>query len=394
MGMRYVGTSARGIRLPVIAAGADLVGIIPSVLVEASQSLRDPFPLRDGDIVGVTESLLARSQGNMVTLDDIAADVQRQIPAGDVSLIFPILSRNRFGQLLRGILRGIRGRVCIFLSYPSDEVGNLVVDPQTYFLRSGELSGETFDEEEYERVFGRYVHAFTGVDYVRYYREMDPGRVEIRFSNNPLSALRFSNTVIVASIHARFSHGEILRRAGARVLSLDRICAAPLREGMGFNSEFGLLGSNYSREETVKLFPRDSAAFCRALREKLAEKTGKRMEVLVYGDGAFKDPVCGIWELADPVVSPGYTSGLEGMPKEIKLKYIADNAGTLSPEDAVRKAIRNKKGMDRFGHPTLGTTPRRLTDLIGSLCDLTSGSGDKGTPVVHISGYFDTYLDD
>jgi F420-0:gamma-glutamyl ligase len=223
---------------------------------------------------------------------------------------------------------------------------------------------------------------------------MDPGRVEIHFGNNPLDALKFADTVIVASIHARFLHREILEKAGAKVVSIDQFCTAPRRDGMGYNPEFGLLGSNYTNDGTLKLFPRDSGKFAKELQEELFVRTGKKIEVLVYGDGAFKDPVCGIWELADPVVSPGFTDGLLGMPKEIKLKYIADNAGDKSPEEAVREAIRMKGEMDRFSHSTLGTTPRRLTDLVGSLCDLTSGSGDKGTPVVHISGYFDSYLDE
>ncbi len=392
--MRYIGAASRGIRLPVISRGADLVDIVSSELIQASECPRDPFPLRDRDIVGVTESLLARAQGNYATLEDIAEDVRRKVPEGDVALLFPILSRNRFGQILKGIVRGVRGKVHILLSYPADEVGNLVMDPREFFLRSGRLKDGLFGEQEYEEVFGRYLHPFTGVDYVRYYREMDPGRVEIHFANTPLAALKFSNTVIAASIHARHLHREILEQAGALVVSLDQLCSEPHRDGMGYNPEFGLLGSNFTSDGTVKLFPRDSRRFALDLQKEFQARTGKHMEVLVYGDGAFKDPVCGIWELADPVVSPGYTDGLDGMPKEIKLKYIADNSGDKSPEEAVRDAIRAKGSMDRFSHSTLGTTPRRLTDLVGSLCDLTSGSGDKGTPVIHISGYFDSYLDD
>jgi hypothetical protein len=392
--MRYVGVSSRGIRLPVITRGADLVEIISTELIKASQSSRDSFPFRDGDIVGVTESLLARAQGNCVTLEDIAEDVRLRLPPGDVALIFPILSRNRFGRLLTGIVRGVQGKIHILLSYPADEVGNLLMDPHDFFLKSEQIPGDLFGEKEYDEIFGRYLHPFTGVDYVAYYKEMAPEKIEIHFANNPLSALNFSKTVIVASIHARFLHREILERAGARVFSLDQFCSAPGREGAGFNEEYGLLGSNYTSEREVKLFPRESRKFARELSDELGRRTGKRIEVLVYGDGAFKDPVGGIWELADPVVSPGYTDGLEGLPKEIKFKYIADNSGEQSPEEAVREAIRNKEKMDRFAHSTLGTTPRRLTDLLGSLCDLTSGSGDKGTPVIHISGYFDSYLDE
>ena len=392
--MRCTGVSARGIRLPVLSKGADLVTIVADELVKASAACRDSFEFRDGDIVGVTESVLARSQGNYVTLDDIAEDVRRRVPEGDVALIFPILSRNRFGRLLEGIARGVRGTLHVVLSYPADEVGNLLIDPRAFYLKSGQLPGDLFGEKEYDEIFGRYPHPFTGVDYVSYYKDMDPKKIRIHFANNPLSALRFSKTVIVASIHARFLHREILEKAGASVFSLDQFCSAPLAEGKGFNEQYGLLGSNYSSETSVKLFPRESKRFARALSDELRERTGKRVEVLVYGDGAFKDPAGGIWELADPVVSPGYTDGLEGLPKEVKFKYIADNAGDKSPDEAVREAIRNKGAMDRFAHSTLGTTPRRLTDLLGSLCDLVSGSGDKGTPVVYISGYFDSYLDE
>jgi len=392
--MRYVGTVSRGIRLPVVTSGADIITIIADRLIEASRSENDPFCFRDRDIIGVTESLVARSQGNYVTIDDIAEDVRRRVPEGDAALVFPILSRNRFYQLLRGIAAGIRGKLHIVFSYPSDEVGNRIVDPEDFYLKSAKLSGECFGEDEYYSVFGEYRHPFTGIDYVRLYKEVDPLRISVHFANNPLAALEFSNTVIVASIHSRMLHRDILRNAGAYAVTLEDICSEPVREGAGFNEEYGLLGSNYTNDTSVKLFPRNSGEFVRKLQEELIRRTGRKIEVLVYGDGAFKDPVCGIWELADPVVSPGYTDGLEGMPKEVKFKYVADNAGDKDPSEAVREAIASKNRLDRFGHSTLGTTPRRLTDLIGSLCDLTSGSGDKGTPVVHIQGYFDSYLDD
>jgi len=392
--MRYVGTVSRGIRLPVITSGADIITIIADRLIEASRSENDPFCFRDRDIVGVTESLVARSQGNYVTIDDIAEDVRRRVPEGDAALIFPILSRNRFYQLLKGIAAGVRGKLHIVFSYPSDEVGNRIVDPEDFYLKSDKLSGDCFDEDEYYSVFGEYRHPFTGIDYVRLYKEVDPLKISVHFANNPLAALEFSNTVIVASIHSRRLHRDILRNAGAYVVTLEDICSEPVREGAGFNEEYGLLGSNYTNDTSVKLFPRNSGEFVRKLQEELIRRTGRKIEVLVYGDGAFKDPVCGIWELADPVVSPGYTDGLEGMPKEVKFKYVADNAGKKDPSEAVREAIASKNRLDKFGHSTLGTTPRRLTDLIGSLCDLTSGSGDKGTPVVHIQGYFDSYLDD
>lgn len=392
--MRCVGTVSRGIRLPVVTRGANLIKIISDGLIKASQCERDPFELRDNDILGVTESLLARAQGNYVTLDDIAEDVRRRVPEGDVSILFPIMSRNRFYQVLRAIVRGVRGRVRIFLSYPADEVGNQLIEPMTFYTKSGQLGSQVFGEEEFYRIFGEYKHPFTGVDYIQLYKNIDAERVSVCFANNPLAALDFSRNVIVSSIHARGLHRDILEKAGAKTVTLDELCSEPLRDGMGFNAEFGLLGSNYTNDFSVKLFPRESKRFVTELQAELLERTGKKLEVLVYGDGAFKDPACGIWELADPVVSPGYTDNLEGLPKEIKLKYIADNAGDMDPAEAVREAIASKGGMDKFVHSALGTTPRRLTDLIGSLCDLTSGSGDRGTPVVHIQGYFDNYLDD
>ena len=393
--MRYVGTVSRGIRLPVVTRGADIVKIISDSIINAAESERDKFEMRDHDIVGVTESLVARSQGNYVTLEDISNDVAKKFPAGDVAVICPILSRNRFHQLLRGMVKGIKGHVHVILTYPSDEVGNQIIEPMNYYLNSAKLSGECFDEKENYEIFGEYKHPFTGVDYVQLYKCIDPGRVSVHFSNNPLSALKFAKQVIVASIHARQIHRDILEKGGAeRVVTMDQICSEPARPGAGYNEDYGLLGSNYTNDESVKLFPRDCGEFVNKLQAELKERTGKEIEVLVYGDGAFKDPVCGIWELADPVVSPGYTEGLNGMPKEIKFKYVADNAGEKDPTAAVEEAIRAKNRLDKFGHSTLGTTPRRLTDLVGSLCDLTSGSGDKGTPVIYIQGYFDNYLDD
>ena len=393
--MRYVGTVSRGIRLPVVTRGADIVKIISDSIINSAESERDKFEMRDHDIVGVTESLVARSQGNYVTLEDISNDVAKKFPAGDVAVICPILSRNRFHQLLRGMVKGIKGHVHVILTYPSDEVGNQIIEPMNYYLNSAKLSGECFDEKEYYEIFGEYKHPFTGVDYVQLYKCIDPGRVSVHFSNNPLSALKFAKQVIVASIHARQIHRDILEKGGAeRVVTMDQICSEPARPGAGYNEDYGLLGSNYTNDESVKLFPRDCGEFVNKLQAELKERTGKEIEVLVYGDGAFKDPVCGIWELADPVVSPGYTEGLNGMPKEIKFKYVADNAGEKDPTAAVEEAIRAKNRLDKFGHSTLGTTPRRLTDLVGSLCDLTSGSVDKGTPVIYIQGYFDNYLDD
>ncbi len=393
--MRCTGTISRGIRLPVITQGADIINIIVDSIMAASKCGKEAFEFRDRDIVGVTESLVARSQGNYVTLDDISEDIRRRIPDGDVALIFPIMSRNRFHQILRGIVNGVRGKVHVFFSYPSDEVGNQVIDPMNFYLNSDELPDECFGEEDYYKIFGEYRHPFTGVDYVQLYKNIDPERVLIHFANNPLDALEFADTVIVASIHARGLHRDILEKAGAKkVVSLDEICSTPVREGAGYNEKYGLLGSNYTNDNSVKLFPRNCSQFVLKLQHELEKHTGKKLEVLVYGDGAFKDPACGIWELADPVVSPGFTDGLIGMPKEIKFKYVADNANGKDPTEAVREAIESKNDLDKFEHCTLGTTPRNLTDLIGSLCDLTSGSGDRGTPVVYIQGYFDNYLDD
>ena len=393
--MRFVGTVSRGIRLPIMKKGDDLVKTVVDSVCRAAECDRDPFTMRDRDIVAITESLVARSQGNYVSLKDISNDVASKFPEGDVAIICPILSRNRFYQLLRGMVAGIKGNVHIILTYPSDEVGNQIVDPKHFYLNADKLSGECFGADEFYKVFGVCKHKFTGVDYIELYQSIDPSRVFVHLSNNPLSALKFADQVLVASIHARFVHREILEHGGAKkVVTMDEICATPPREGAGFNETYGLLGSNYTTDEAVKLFPRD----CKNIVEKIAAefkaRTGKNIEVMVYGDGAFKDPVCGIWELADPVVSPGYTDGLDGVPKEIKLKYIADNAEGKDPTEAVKDAIKAKSKIGQFEHSTMGTTPRRIPDLVGSLSDLTSGSGDKGTPVVYIQGYFDNYLDD
>ena len=386
------GVISRGVRAPIIREGDDIVKLTADA-VEAAMA-EEGFELHERDIVAVTESVVARSDGNYASVDDIATDVKAKLGGGTVAVVFPILSRNRFAICLRGIARGSK-KVVIMLSYPSDEVGNQIIEPMNYYLNSGKLSGECFGEDEYYKVFGEYKHPFTGVDYVQLYKSIDPERISVHFSNNPLSALKFAKQVIVASIHARAIHRDILEKGGAeKVVTLDQICSSPVREGAGFNPDYGVLGSNYTNDDSVKLFPRGCEEFVRELQAEMKSRTGRDVEVLVYGDGAFKDPVCGIWELADPVVSPGFTDGLVGLPKEIKFKYVADNAEGKDPAKAVEEAIRAKSRLDRFGHSTLGTTPRRLTDLIGSLCDLTSGSGDKGTPVVYIQGYFDSYLDD
>ena len=395
--LRKVGVEAHGVRMPVIRKGDDLVRMVAECLTAAAGSDYAPFTLRDRDVVGVTESLVARAQGNIVTQEEIAADVRDKVPEGDAAVAFPILSRNRFLSLFEGIVRGIRGRVHLFLSCPADEVGNHLIDPIEYLKRSSGMP-ECFDEAEYDARFGGYRHPFTGVDYVELYKSLDPQRITIHFTNNPIHILDFTPRIVMANIHHRHLYAQLLREKGASVVTLDQICTAPRSEGGGYNPEFGLLGSNYSRDGAVKLFPRDAALFARDLQQEILRLTGRKVETLVYGDGAFKDPVCGIWELADPVVSPGYTDGLKGTPSEVKFKMIADNAQG-DAEEAVRNAIRSKPaasgreaGLSEEKN-ALGTTPRRYTDLLGSLCDLVSGSGDRGTPVVHISGYFDSYID-
>ena len=391
--MRRIGTVSRGIRLPVIVEGDDIVSIVSNAILEASQSPYEPFAIRDQDVVGVTESLLARSQGNYVTLDDIAVDIGGKFPEGDVVVLFPIMSRNRFLPILRGIARGVQGNVHVVFSYPADEVGNQLIPPALYYDRMGTLPAQSFGEKAFYEHFGEFKHPFTGIDYIQLYDGVSPGRVVCHFSNDPHYALTIAKNILVASIHTRSLHKDILKMAGANVYGLDEVCSWPVREGAGFNPDYGLLGSNYTSDEKIKLFPRDAAEFVKKLQAALKERTGKSVEALVYGDGAFKDPVCGIWELADPVVSPGFTDGLAGTPKEIKFKYVADNATGDDRTAAVIEAIKNKAAISELSEKAaLGTTPRQLTDLIGSLCDLTSGSGDKGTPVVYISGYFDSYI--
>lgn len=393
--MRLTGTVSRGIRLPVLVEGDDLVSIVVDSVVKASASSYEPFTIRDRDVIGVTESLLARTQGNYVSTSDIAADIERRFPSGDLAVLFPIMSRNRFYPLLKGIVAGTRGKVHIFFSYPNDEVGNQLIEPLAFYRKGPSLPAHSFDENVYYSHFGGYEHPFTGVDYVELYKSIDPEKIVCHFTNDPLYVLAFAKSVLVASIHLRALHKEILRDAGAFVIGLDDVCSEPLRASQGYNVQYGLLGSNYTSDEKIKLFPRDSDVFVLAVQRAMEERTGKKVEVLVYGDGAFKDPVCGIWELADPVVSPAFTDGLRGTPKEIKLKYIADtSADGCDRTAAVIEAIKNKGELEKSGKMSLGTTPRQLSDLVGSLCDLTSGSGDKGTPVIHISGYFSSYADE
>jgi len=393
---RMLGTVSMGVRAPIIRSGDDLVEIVTDSILTAIRE-EDLTP-RDRDVVAMTEAIVARAQGNYASVEDIAADVRAKLGGETIGVMFPILSRNRFAICLRGIAKGAK-KVVLMLSYPSDEVGNHLVDMDALDAQGVDPYRDVLTLEKYRALFGSNKHPFTGVDYVDYYSQLireSGAEVEIIFANDPRAILPYAKNVLTCDIHTRARTKRILKAAGAeRVLSLDDILTASVN-GSGYNEKFGLLGSNKSTEETVKLFPRECQSLVEDIQKKLLEATGKHMEVMVYGDGAFKDPVGKIWELADPVVSPAYTAGLEGTPNELKLKYLADNDfAALSGEalrDAIKKEIEKKDGSSLVGKMAAqGTTPRRLTDLIGSLCDLTSGSGDKGTPIVYIQGYFDNY---
>jgi len=396
---RMLGTVSMGVRAPIIRQGDDLVEIVTGSILDAIKY--DGITPRDRDIVAMTEAIVARAQGNYCSVDDIAADIKAKFGGETVGVIFPILSRNRFAICLRGIAKGCK-KVVLMLSYPSDEVGNHLIDWDMMDKHGVDPYKDVLSEETYRKLFGYVKHPFTGVDYVEYYSNLirDCGaEVEVVFANDPRAILRYTKNVLNCDIHTRARTKRLLTAAGAeKVLGLDEIMTAPVN-GSGYNSRYGLLGSNKATEETVKLFPNECQQLVEDIQAKLLEATGKHMEVMVYGDGAFKDPVGKIWELADPVVSPAYTSGLEGTPNELKLKYLADNDfADLSGEalrDAIKSKIQQKDGSSLVGNMAAqGTTPRRLTDLIGSLCDLTSGSGDKGTPIIYIQGYFDNYTND
>ncbi|MEQ2442657.1 coenzyme F420-0:L-glutamate ligase [Pseudoflavonifractor intestinihominis] len=396
---RMVGTVSRGVRAPIIRSGDNLVDIVTSSVLEAAKD--DGFTVRDRDVIAITEAIVARSQGNYATVDDIAADVRAKLGGGTVGVIFPILSRNRFAICLRGIAKGC-SKIVLMLSYPSDEVGNHLISLDAVDEKGVDPYKDVLTLERYRELFGYEKHPFTGVDYVAYYQNLIQecgAEVEIIFANDPRAILNYTKTVLACDIHTRKRTKRLLQAAGAeKVLTLDDIMTAPVN-GSGCNETYGLLGSNKATEDKVKLFPRPCQDLVEAIQAKMLAETGKHVEVMVYGDGAFKDPVGKIWELADPVVSPAYTAGLEGTPNELKLKYLADNDfASLSGEalrDAIKDQIRKKDGSSLVGNMvSQGTTPRRLTDLIGSLCDLTSGSGDKGTPIVYIQGYFDNYTTD
>ena len=391
---RKVGTVSRGIRCPIIREGDDLAEITVTSVLEAAMS--EGYEMRNRDVVALTESIVARAQGNYASVDAIATDVRAKLGGETVGVIFPILSRNRFAICLRGIARASK-KIVLMLSYPSDEVGNELVSLDKLDEAKVNPYSDVLTLERYRALFGENLHPFTLVDYVQYYSDLireEGADVEVIFANDPRVILNYTKNVLTCDIHTRARSKRLLWGAGAeKVCGLDDILTAPV-DGSGCNEKYGLLGSNKSTEGMVKLFPRDCTALVKDIQTKFLEKTGKLVEVMVYGDGAFKDPVGKIWELADPVVSPAYTAGLEGTPNELKLKYLADNDfANLSGADlkaAIEGAIR-AKGDLAGSMASQGTTPRRLTDLIGSLCDLTSGSGDKGTPIIHIQGYFDNY---
>lgn len=390
--VRTVGTTAKGIRTPIIKKGDDLANIVVDSLLNSAS--HENFSLKDRDVLGITESLLARAQGNYTNADAIAKDISSKFPS-TLGLVFPILSRNRFSVILKGIISSGR-KVVLLLSYPSDEVGNHLMDIDKMDELNINPYTDVLTESDYRKLFGdKVVHPFTGIDYVDIYKKIGKDNIEIIFSNNPKTILNYTKDILVANVHDRNRTKRILKEAGANIIyGLDDILNSSI-DGSGYNPEYGVLGSNLASENELKLFPRDSQIFVEKVQKIIKEKTGKNIEVMVYGDGAFKDPIGKIWELADPVVSPGYTKGLEGTPNELKLKYIVDTElDDLKGEEviqAVKKKISSKNSNMSGQSESLGTTPRRLTDLLGSLCDLISGSGDKGTPVVLIQGYFDNY---
>ncbi|MBQ7769273.1 MAG: coenzyme F420-0:L-glutamate ligase [Oscillospiraceae bacterium] len=396
---RMLGTVSMGVRAPIIRKGDNLAEIVTGSILDAIKY--DGLTPRDRDIVAMTESIVARAQNNYCSVDDIATDVRNKFGGGTVGVIFPILSRNRFSICLRGIAKGCK-KVIVMLSYPADEVGNHLIDLDSVEEKGVNPYSDVLTEAQFRELFGYVKHPFTGMDYITYYKELiqeSGAEAEIILANDPRAILKYTKNVMPCDIHTRERTKRILRAAGAeQVYGMDEIMTESIN-GSGYNARYGLLGSNKSTEDVIKLFPRECQDLVDDIQKRLLEATGKHMEVMVYGDGAFKDPVGKIWELADPVVSPAYTAGLEGTPNELKLKYLADNTfANLTGEalrDAIKGKILEKDGSSLVGNmASQGTTPRRLTDLIGSLCDLTSGSGDKGTPIIYIQGYFDNYTTD
>jgi len=392
---RMVGTVVRGILSPIFKKGDDIVKIVTDTVLKASAA--EGFEIRDRDIIAITESVIARTQGNYADVDNIAEDIRRKFGKSTIGIVFPILSRNRFALCLKGIAKGA-GKIILMLSYPADEVGNHLINAELLDEKGVNPWVDVFTEKKFRECFGYGKHTFTGIDYIDYYKSImeECGiKYEIILSNNPKTILQYTKNILVCDIHTRNRTKKILRDNGAeKVYGLDDILSSPVGES-GYNELYGLLGSNKATEDSVKLFPRDCPKLVEKIQEEILQKTGKTVEVMVYGDGAFKDPVGKIWELADPVVSPGYTKGLEGTPNEVKLKYLADNNFAHLGGDELKKAIseyiKNKNSIPAGSMESQGTTPRRLPDLIGSLCDLTSGSGDKGTPIIYIQGYFDNY---
>ena len=396
---RMLGTVSMGVRAPIIRKGDNLAEIVTGSILDAIKY--DGLTPRDRDVVAMTESIVARAQNNYCSVDDIATDVRNKFGGETVGVIFPILSRNRFSICLRGIAKGCK-KVIVMLSYPADEVGNHLIDLDSVDEKGVNPYSDVLTEAQFRELFGYVKHPFTGIDYISYYGELireSGAEAEIILANDPRAILKYTKNVLNCNIHTRERTKRILRAAGAeKVYGMDEIMTESIN-GSGYNARYGLLGSNKSTEDKIKLFPRECQDLVEDIQKRLLEATGKHMEVMVYGDGAFKDPVGKIWELADPVVSPAYTAGLEGTPNELKLKYLADNTfADLSGEelrDAIKGKIMEKDGSSLVGNmASQGTTPRRLTDLIGSLCDLTSGSGDKGTPIIYIQGYFDNYTND
>ena len=392
--MKTIGTISRGIKAPIIKKGDDLVSIVVDSVLAASEEGK--FELQDRDVVAMTEAIVGRAQGNYATLDQIAKDVRTKTGGGTVGLIFPILSRNRFSMLLQGIARGV-DKLIIQLSFPSDEVGNPLLPIDLMDEKGVNPYTDSFTEDQFYATFGKILHPFTGLDYIELYKKLGGEGCEIILSNNPKEILKYTNVVINADIHTRNRTKRILQNAGAKAFNLADFLTESV-DGSGYNPQYGLYGSNLATDNSVKLFPRDGQPLVDAIQAELKRRTGKNIEVMIYGDGAFKDPVGGIWELADPIVSPAHTAGLNGQPNELKLKYLADNAlGDLSGEaaaKAMKDLIKQKKANLVADMSSQGTTPRRLTDLLGSLCDLTSGSGDKGTPIILIQNYFTNYASD
>lgn len=393
---RMVGTISRGLRAPIFKEGDNVPEIVSDMILKASKS--EGFEIRNKDIVSITESVVARAQGNYATIEQIAKDIKRKYKGEEVGVIFPIASRNRFAVSLQGIAKGAK-KVIIMLKYPSDEVGNELIDIKSLAKFNINPWVDIITEEQFKEMFGSFKHSYTGVDYIKYYKEVvesEGKECEIILGNNPEDILKYTKNVLVSDIHTRKETKEAVIKAGGEIVyGLEDILSESV-DGSGYNEKYGLLGSNTATKEQIKLFPRDCEAVVNEIQEKVLEKTGKTIEVMVYGDGAFKDPVAKIWELADPVVSPGYTKGLRGTPSETKLKYLADNNFKHLKGDELKKAISNfikeNEQVSIDDDESLGTTPRRYVDLIGSLSDLTSGSGDKGTPVVYIQGYFDNFI--